>query len=250
MRRYLFIILLALVPFVSKAQMGDHRDDLAIGVNGGIALTNVGFIPKVTQGYLMGKTFGVSMRYVCERYFSTICSLHAELNYTQMGWREDILDINSKPVFNEQTGFNDKYERALGYVQLPFMAHLAWGHEVKGFNFFFDAGPQFGYLISEKTTTNFTFDNMNRDDRANKTCAQDSMAVENKLDYGICAGIGVEYSHPKVGHFLLEGRYYYGLGNIYGATKSDYFSKSNQAAIEVKLSYLFDIKRTKNVKRK
>ena len=63
------------------------------------------------------------------------------------------------------------------------------------------------------------------------------MPVEKKLDYGIAAGAGMEYSIPKVGHFLLEGRYYYGLGNIYGQ-------------IVVKASYLFDITRTKNVKRK
>lgn len=251
MRRFIYILLfLLMLPFVAQAQVGDHRNDLAIGFNGGYVLTNVGFSPKVTQGYLPGKTFGISTRYVCEKYFSSICSLYAELNYTEMGWREKILTINSQPVFNENTGQNDAYERKLGYIQLPFMAHLAWGREVKGFNFFFQIGPQFGYLVSEKTNTNYTLQNMNLEDRANKTYAQDSMAVENKFDYGICAGLGIEYSHPKVGHFLLEGRYYYGLGNIYGATKADYFGKSNQAAIEVKLSYLFDIKRIKNVKRK
>ena len=48
----------------------------------------------------------------------------------------------------------------------------------------------------------------------------------------------------KEGHFLLEGRYYYGLGNIYGDTKRDYFAKSNLGAIIIKMSYLFDIAKT------
>ena len=71
------------------------------------------------------------------------------------------------------------------------------------------------------------------------------MSVENKFDYGIAAGLGMEYSVPKVGHFLLEGRYYYGLGNIYGDSKRDYFAKSNHSSIVIKLTYLFDIVRSK-----
>jgi hypothetical protein len=78
--------------------------------------------------------------------------------------------------------------------------------------------------------------------------AQDSMAVENKFDFGIAGGLGLEFSFPKVGHFLLEGRYYYGLGDIYGNSKRDYFARSNFQTITVKLTYLFDISRTKNSK--
>ena len=74
------------------------------------------------------------------------------------------------------------------------------------------------------------------------------MPVEKKFDYGIVGGGGLEYSHPKLGHFLLEARYYFGLGNIYGNTKQDYFGKSNNGAIVIKLSYLFDVIRTKNDK--
>ena len=50
----------------------------------------------------------------------------------------------------------------------------------------------------------------------------------------------------SVGHFLLEGRYYYGLGDIYDNSKKGYFSRSAHGAIMVKLNYLFDIVRTKN----
>ena len=78
--------------------------------------------------------------------------------------------------------------------------------------------------------------------------AQDTMAVEKKFDYGIAAGLGVEFSHRKLGHFLIEGRYYYGLGDIYGNSKSDYFGRSNFGQIVIKASYLFDLVRTKNDK--
>ena len=224
-----------------QAQMGDHRSIFSIGVNGGYAMSTIGFTPSVSQGKHGGMTGGLSMRYVCEKYFSTICSIYAEVNYAQLGWKENIKDVNNQPVINASTKEAENYKRTLNYIQVPIFAHLAWGKEQKGFQFFIQAGPQFGYLLSESTDSNFAFDQRNMDDRANKVYAQDSMSVENKFDYGIAAGAGIEFSAPKIGHFLLEGRYYYGLGNIYGDSKRDYFSKSNNGSIMIKLTYLRDI---------
>lgn len=228
-----------------RAQIGDHRNDLSIGFNGGYVFSSVGFTPKVTQSSHPGITFGLSMRYTCEKYFNTICSISAELNYSRIGWKESILTANDQPVINAATGLAEAYQRDIDYIQLPVFAHLAWGREKKGVQFFFKAGPQFGYMLRESTKTNFNFADRNTTDRSNQTCAQDTMAVENKFDYGIAAGLGMEYSVPKVGHFLLEGRYYYGLGNIYGDSKRDYFAKSNHSNIVIKLTYLFDIVRSK-----
>lgn len=244
--RYIVFVLLFSCATVASAQIGQHRNDFSIGVNGGYTLSNVGFTPKVTQSLLGGTTAGLSWRYVCEKYFSTICSIYGEVNYTQMGWKERILTTDNQPVINAVSGLPERYSRTLNYLQVPVFAHLAWGKEHSGMQFFFQLGPQFGYLLSEKTTTNFNFKDRNTADRSNVVCAQDTMAVENKFDYGIAAGAGVELSLRRVGHFLLEGRYYYGLGNIYGDSKRDYFSKSNNSSIVVKLTYLFDVVRTKH----
>lgn len=231
---------------VCRAQIGQHRNDLAVGVNVGYTMSNVGFTPKVTQSTMGGKTAGVSLRYVCEKYFNTVCSIYGEVNYAQMGWKERILSSTDQPVINGVTGLPEQYSRTLNYIQVPVFAHLAWGREHRGVQFFFQAGPQFGYLLSESTKTNFNFADRNTTDRSSQVCAQDTMSVENKFDYGIAAGMGLELSLRRVGHFLLEGRYYYGLGNIYGDSKRDYFSKSNNSSIVVKLTYLFDIVRTKH----
>lgn len=244
--RYIVFVLLFSCATVASAQIGQHRNDFSIGVNGGYTLSNVGFTPKVTQSLLGGTTAGLSWRYVCEKYFSTICSIYGEVNYTQMGWKERILTTDNQPVINAVSGLPEQYSRTLNYLQVPVFAHLAWGKEHSGMQFFFQLGPQFGYLLSEKTITNFNFKDRNTADRSNVVCAQDTMAVENKFDYGIAAGAGVELSVRRVGHFLLEGRYYYGLGNIYGDSKRDYFSKSNNSSIVVKLTYLFDVVRTKH----
>lgn len=235
-----------LAPMASQAQIGQHRSDFSVGVNGGYVMSSIGFTPKVVQSQHGGMTGGLSLRYVCEKYFNTICSIYAEANYSQIGWKENILTADDQPVINAVTGVAEEYSRTLNYVQVPVFAHLAWGRERKGLQFFFQAGPQFGFLLSESTTSNFDFNNRNIYERASQVCAQDTMAVEHKFDYGIAAGLGVEYSIPRLGHFLLEGRYYYGLGNIYGDTKRDYFAKSNIANIVVKLTWLFDITKTKN----
>lgn len=233
-----------------QAQIGEHRSDFAIGANGGYVLSKVGFTPTVQQKQHGGITGGVSLRYVCEKYFKTICSVYAEVNYAKVGWTEDILDIENNAVLISGTGEALKYQRDITYIQIPVFAHLAWGREERGFNFFVNLGPQIGIYLNESTTTNFDKTTPTENDRVSNITAQYDMPVEKKLDYGIAAGAGMEYSIPKVGHFLLEGRYYYGLGNIYGSSKKDYFGKSNFGQIVVKASYLFDITRTKNVKRK
>lgn len=240
----LLVIHSSLAATVS-AQIGEHRNDFALGINGGYVLSSVGFTPKVNQSMHGGVTGGLSMRYVCEKYFKTVCSVYAEVNYAQVGWQEDILDVYDHAVVNAYTGLPEEYKRTMTYIQVPVMAHLGWGKEERGWQFFFQLGPQVGLFMSETTETNFELEQRNTDDRISNIVAQDTMAVENKLDYGIVAGIGVEYSHPKIGHWLLEARYYYGLGNIYGDSKKDYFGKSNFSNIVVKLTYLFDITRTK-----
>lgn len=242
MKHLLILLFFLVLPWSLFAQIGEHRNILSVGPTAGWNITNIKFTPKVEQKGLGGFSGGVALRYTVEKYFSTICSIQLEMNYAQLGWKEDIKDINNNPVINATTGVAENYSRTVNYIQVPFLAHLAWGKEKKGFNFFVNAGPQMGVYLSESTKSNFDFDKRNTADRVSSVAAQDTMKVEYKFDYGIAAGLGVEYTIPKVGHFLLEGRYYYGLGNIYGDSKRDYFASSNYQTISIKLSYLFDLK--------
>lgn len=246
MRRFFIFLLFVLSTFSASAQIGEHRNDLSIGFNAGYVLSNISFTPKVTQSMHSGFSGGFTFRYVCEKYFNSICAIQAELNYSMIGWKEKILDANDVAVLNDK-GEAMAYARDLNYIQLPILARLGWGKEEKGFQFFFQAGPQFGFYINDKEKTNFTnaYAKEHITERSNQTIAQDTMSVANKLDYGITAGLGVEYSIPHAGHILFEGRYYYGLGDIYGNSKRDYFSRSNLGNIILKMTYLFDITKTK-----
>ena len=264
MVKVLPLYLFTLLPLNASAQVGEYRTDFAIGFNGGYSLSSIAFVPKVPQGQLGGVTAGFSARYTCEKYFKSICAVVGEVNLTQMGWKEDILDFNDQPVvLHTDETQTLKYSRKMSYVQIPVLARLGWGRERKGFQAFFQIGPQIGFFLSEKTETNFdvrdpdfnpgTRDKPNasykyQSSRVSDVVAQDTMAVENTFDYGIAAGAGLEFSHRKLGHFLVEGRYYYGLGNIYGSSKRDYFARSNFGSIIIKFTYLFDIIRTKDSK--
>lgn len=226
-----------------SAQVGDHRSDFAVGLSGGYMLSSVGFTPRVPQNQHTGMTGGISMRYTSEKYFNSICAIVAELNYAQIGWKEKITTMEDEPLINSVTGLAEAYQRDLNYLQVPVMARMGWGRERKGVQFFVQAGPQIGVMLSENTVKNYDVS-----ERVQGAQAQDSMSVEHKFDYGIAGGLGLEFSHPKVGHFILEGRYYYGLGDIYGNSKRDFFARSNFQNVTVKLTYLFDIQKTKNYK--
>lgn len=251
MKYLLALCLLAFLPYTATAQVGDYRTDFAIGGSAGYVMSNVGFVPDVPQGWLPGYTAGLSVRYTCEKYFSSICSIVGEVNVTQTGWKEDIRDANNDPVYyyDDAEKMNPlNYERKITYVQIPFLARLGWGRERKGLQAFIQAGPQIGFYLSESTKTNVMLGHGTANQRASQVVAQDTLAVQNRFDYGIAAGAGIELSLPKVGHFILEGRYYYGLGNIFKNSKSDYFGKSNYGQIVIKATYLFDIIRTRNPK--
>lgn len=232
-----FVILLATLSAPhANAQIGEPRNNIAIGVTGGVAMNTIGFDPTVKQNLHIGPTIGVVARFTSEKYFKTYCALQLELNYTTLGWNENILDVNSKPL-------PDTYRRDQHYLQLPVLARLGWGKESRGLMGYFIAGPQIGYCIGEKTTqSDFTLNNEGVPNRPNGLIDQYGKAIERKFDYGITGGLGLELS-TKIGHFLVEGRYYYGLSDIFNNSKKDTFGRSNNGTIIAKVTYLIDIKK-------
>ena len=210
------------------AQLGEERSNLAVGVNLGMNMTKVDFSPRIKQKSHNGMAFGVTARYMCEKYFNMMCGIQAEINYTQRGWKEDIDD-----------GSENTYSRTMNYIEVPLLAHLAFGKDAldKGSKFFINMGPQVAFFLNEKEKMSDNWDPSNRPNGVNQ---QYGKWVENKFDYGLLGGLGVELS-TKAGHFLLEGRYYYGLADFWGSTKKDEFGRSGHSYMGVKLTYLFDV---------
>ena len=156
------------LPALLSAQVGSARRAIALGVNGGVMLNTVGFDPTVKQTMHLGPSFGVTFRMTSEKYFKSLCALQIELNYAQLGWKEDVLNGNGEPL-------PDTYARNMNYLQLPFLARMGWGKEKNGVLGFILAGPQVGYCFSEASQRSsvWTVDAATGlPDRPNGLCAQ------------------------------------------------------------------------------
>ena len=239
-KRIVFLSVALWLAALCKAQIGEPRHVLSLGANAGVAINSVDFDPTIKQKMHVGPSLGLSLKYVSEKYFTTYCALYTELNYTQLGWEEDIRDDQGQSI-------GDTYRRNVSYIQLPVFARLAWGKEQKGLQFFFQAGPQIGFCIGDnsKRSSQWTTDEQGVPLRPNNVVAQYDLDIERKFDYGIAGGLGLEYNSP-VGHFIFEGRYYYGLADMFGNSKKDPFARSANGTIHVKLAYLMDLQKVKN----
>lgn len=197
---------------------------ISIGGRAGMSMAEVTFSPAAKEAWAMGTTGAVTFRYTEEKLFGLVM----ELGWVQRGWKED---FEGAPV---------SYDRTLTYLDLPIMTHIYFG--TKRFKCFVNLGPEVSYLINDHISSNFDYTNPTSDPRfptKSRYTEQMAMEIANKLDYGICGGIGFEFYVAPRHSILLEGRYYFGLGNIYPATKADFFGASRNMSIEITLGYNF-----------
>lgn len=220
----------------ATAQIGEPRSNLSVGVNGGVNLNSASFTPTIKQNSLMGITGGLTARYISEKYFAMICGAQVELNVSQRGWDQqfEMPGENGEMVVDP----SKTYTRKMTYIDIPFLAHLAFGRE-RGLQFFIHAGPQIGFLIGESEK----IDGVDMDALSNTQKALYGVKIQNKFDYGIAGGGGIELRTKKAGSFLVEGRYYFALSDFYNTTKKDYFARAAHSTITIKLTYLFDLKK-------
>lgn len=223
----LTLSLLAMACQGASAADDDFESSLSVGGKAGATLSRISFYPSVPQSMISGVMAGVTARYVEERYFGLVLEFLIE----QRGWKETF----------KETSY--QYQRRLTYVQVPFLTHIYFGS--RRFHCFFNAGPELSFMLSESASSNFDTGNYASladfpvENRSNE---QLTMDVENRFDYGISAGVGVEYFATRKHSAVLEGRFYYGLGNIFGASKSDVFSASRGLSIQITLGYYFRLK--------
>lgn len=203
-----------------------YKPHISVGGRAGMSMASMSFSPSVKQSWLMGSHGAVTIRYTEEKLFGLI----AEFGWTQRGWKENF----------EEAPFS--YQRSCTYLTLPLLTHIYFGS--RRFKTFINLGPSVSYLISSSTSANFDYLNASKVENfpTNRQTDQLSLDIKNKFDYGICAGIGFElYFNPRHSA-VLEARYYYGLGNIFSATKADPFGASRNMNIEISLGYNFRLR--------
>lgn len=227
MKKYLLILIFGALTIMVNAQTL-YESHIHIGGKAGATLSSMSFSPSVEQTMTPGFTAGVSFRYAEERHVG----LMAEFNITQRGWKESFED-----------GEPFKYSRTLTYLEIPLMTHIFFGSQ--RFKGFINLGPEISYMIGSSISSNFDYNNVENVPNfplKYRTTDQMAMDIKNKFDYGITGGIGMEYKLNRKHSVTLEGRYYFGLGNIFSSSKKDVFDASRHSSIMVTLGYQFRIK--------
>lgn len=226
----LVLIFLFVVSGISSAygqQKNPFKGQLYVGAGAGPLFSKVDFMPRVSQTMKQGIYGGISAKYISEEHLGIV----VELNYAQRGWEEKFEGL---PDFS--------YSRTLNYVEVPFLWHTYFGGKTR---FILNLGPQLSFLIgdNEKMSQALADDVAARreaDPDRRIGMQYDGMYDLKHFDYGLLGGIGVEIQ-TGVGDFALEGRYYFGLGDIFTSRRSDeaFFSRSAHRIIEAKLTYYF-----------
>lgn len=227
-KHYALALLLAALTCALPATAQKHYDaNITVGAKAGAVLSRVSFSPSVPQSWNIGQCAGVTFRYTEEKHFGLI----VELNIAKNGWKENL----------ENSGYN--YRHDLTYMQVPILTHIYFGSaKVKGF---FNLGPQLGYMLSNKATSNFdpaAIETLPDFPTHNRYTEQMTLPVKNKFDYGLAAGLGMEVVAKRKHSIILEGRVYYGLGNVFGSNKKDTFQASSTMSVAVTLGYSFRVK--------
>ncbi|MBD5176531.1 MAG: PorT family protein [Bacteroides sp.] len=202
-----------------------YNSNVSVGVKGGADLSRMFFNPSVKQGFKPGAMAGVTFRYVEESHFGLI----AELNFTQRGWKENF----------EEAPY--EYSRTIDYLMLPVLAHIYFGRRGR---FFVNIGPEIGLRLSDSYKANFDpakAQNLPDFPKYHNTEQYDE-PIKQRVDYGISAGLGGEFSLSHRNALYAEVRFYYGLGNLFSSNRRDYFNASNSMNLEFTLGYWLRIK--------
>jgi hypothetical protein len=216
---FLLSIVMLVVTIAANGQK-TFRKELSVGGSFGMGVSTVSFVPKIQTNYLSGIHFGFTGRWITENHLGLIL----EANYTQQGWDEKFEDNTLQ------------YTRAIQVIEVPFLTHIYFGG--KHVRFFVNLGPKIGFVVNEKTTTNLPGDfEESLDSRYRELHTK---PVEKKFAWGIGGGPGIEI-RTGAGNFLLEGRYYYGLGDFFNNRRGDPFPQSSSQVIFGKLTWLIPL---------
>lgn len=201
-----------------------YTSRIYVGAHGGANFSEVSFTPSIKQKFTVGGNAGLNFRYVEEKHFGFIL----EVNWEQRGWEEDFEELPYS------------YKRTINYIQIPFMSHIYFGNRGK---FFVNLGPSVSFKISDSMNANFDVNTVEGNPEfKNRTVAQLSLPIKQKVDYGISGGLGGEFSVTPRHSFYVEARFYYGLGNVVESGRSKPIRGANNMTINATIGYWFRAK--------
>ncbi|WP_108821017.1 porin family protein [Dysgonomonas sp. Marseille-P4361] len=224
-KRCLYSLLFILFAITVKGQDNKFKPEWNVGIGFGPTFSSMSFETGINVNSLSTKNLqqyagGIAIRYITEKNLGLI----AELNYSQQGWAQN---------FKEEPQYAHSHK--LDYFEIPVLTHIYFGNKVR---FIFNLGPKLSFLLSDSEEINEALENYLASGTfpEYRPSYQYYHMAERKIDYGIMAGMGIEI-RTGIGSFALEGRYSFGLGDIYNNSKADYFTRSANRVISAKLTY-------------
>lgn len=223
----ILLLLILLSAFVGElsAQKRIARE-LHFGVMGGATLSDYRMNPSVTQGLSQGLTLGIGVRYIEENHFG----LQAEVLFNQRGLK-DKFDPELYPSLS--------YERKINYIEIPILAHIYFPMGKRN-EIAIDLGPKLGFYLSDSSTSHLEGEEWeNAQASVYHAYKHHNEPITKTFDYGIQINLGYEFKFTKELSMQLQGRYYFGLGNMFSDKKSDAFDNSANQHIQITASFWY-----------
>lgn len=192
-----------------------------VGVAGGVSANKVLFNPAVDQKLLLAPSSSLIVRVNEESTGTLKVGLQAEASYIRLGWEEK---FDEKP--------DNAYRRTFDCVTIPLLTHIKIRQ--RGLYAFLNLGPQFGFIIAEKTVkqgSDFT-------ELQQRRYAE---GLHGRFEWGLAGGPGFGFDAGRLGAFELEGRLYYGFHDLLNNRQQDPHGRSSNLTLGVKLNYLFGL---------
>lgn len=205
----------------ATAQTSKQSLRVQVGVAGGVSANKVLFNPAVDQKLLLAPSSGLIVRVNEESTGTLKVGLQAEASYIRLGWEEK---FDEKP--------DNAYRRTFDCVTIPLLTHIKIRQ--RGLYAFLNLGPQFGFIIAEKTVkqgSDFT-------ELQQRRYAQ---GLHGRFEWGLAGGPGFGFDAGRLGAFELEGRLYYGFHDLLNNRQQDLHGRSSNLTFGVKLNYLFGL---------
>lgn len=234
------LALLALATTVNAQTRSRFEEEISVGVQGGLNLSQVRFMHNdVTYasnlgdlGYRKGASFGASVRFIAQKHFG----IQLEANYQQCGWSEKWDD---QTVINDQEFKGLTIKEELDYINIPLLAHIYFGDKNR---LFFNMGPRMGFMINRgdrSGSIDEAHEQALAENNANDPRINDSISA-NKFDYGLCVGAGYEFRLKKLS-ILAEARWNYGLKDVFEHDRTAVFQRSNNQAFTFTLGVMMPV---------
>ncbi|MEW6057389.1 MAG: porin family protein [Bdellovibrionota bacterium] len=162
----------------------DAQAEIALGLHGGISLSDASVEPELSTDYRAGAVAGVFSEL---KIAGEVLYLQGEFNYVQKGAEQTVLRTESKIK--------------LDYIEIPLL--LKAKYEKMDFKPFILAGPALGFNV-----------NASGESTIGRTQFTSDLTTVDAIDFGLLFGIGAEYHFSSQWAGLLTARYSLGLVDV------------------------------------